>query len=412
MQIKYLKEFTTQIKALLLTKALAYTQSAFAQFLINIYFWRITGSISFLVLFNITFEVGHVFASWIAGKVCKEQNRFLPLRASMILQLVYLAFIIYLKADVVSYIIPIAILGGLAHGAYWFADDLLKLDLTNLENRLKFTAVQRILKDSIGSLIPLMASIIVATQLGTERAYASIFILAIIFSALVFISSFFISEKKRFISEKFSVVKASCELFKDQNIRLAVIGNGLSYVSDALPMLLGLLLFIKSGTELSLGGYQFITVIIAVATNYLLGKYFTRKNYRALLIYGGIINFVLVFILIISQSFGAILLYGLLKALFSFMNSPVYPLTIDAFNIHCRDQGECINKRAEYVFFQAFFSSLGKVISLVIFLILSYSLNPWLIGIVVVLFAFGDLISNVVMTRIKDGKYSVVDGLN
>jgi len=228
MKINYLKELSVQIKALLLTKSLAYTQSAFAQFLINIYFWRITGSVSFLVLFNITFEVGHVFASWIAGKICKEHDRFLPLRVSMILQLLYLAFIIYLKVDVANYIIPVAILGGLAHGAYWFADDLLKLDLTNPENRLKFVAVHRIIKDGIGSLIPLVASIIVAVQLGTEQAYVSIFILAIIFSALVFVSSFFISEKKKFISEKFSVIKASGELFKDQNIRLAFIGNGLS----------------------------------------------------------------------------------------------------------------------------------------------------------------------------------------
>jgi len=224
----YFKNFQRPLKAFLLTKFFAYAQMAFAQFLINIYFWRITQSIPFLVLFNIVFLICHTLTYIPAGKIAKEYNRFLPMRIGAILQLIYLFLIVYLKGDIVHFIIPIAIIGGIGHGAYWFSDNLLKFDLTNPENRLKFTASYQIIQSIANSILPLLATILVVAGGGVFQSYARIFILAILFSLLVLVSSFFISKKNRFDTQKLALRLVSKDLWKDSNIRIACIGTALS----------------------------------------------------------------------------------------------------------------------------------------------------------------------------------------
>ena len=405
-------KFQQPLKAFLLTKFFAYSQAAFAQFLINIYFWRITQNIEFLVLFNTVFLVCRTLTYIPAGKIAKQYNRFLPMRLGVILQLVYLFLIIYLKGNVVHFIIPIAVVGGIGHGGYWFSDNLLKLDLTNPDNRLRFAASYQTIQSIATSIFPLLASVLVVTEVGVFNAYSRIFILAILFSLLVFFSSFFVSPKNKFNNEKLSLGPALKELWSDTNIKIACFGTALSYISNMLPTLLGLLLFISTGSELSIGKYQFVTVLIVVITNFLMSKYFSRRDYRRMLIWGGITNFAIVFILVASQSYLAILLYGILNSMFSFLNSPSFPLAIDVFNMHCKDKAECVETRIEYVILLECFVCAGSLVSLGTLLLLQNFSNPHTISIVVVSFAMSSLIANLYLIRIKDQKYTLIDDLN
>jgi len=406
------RAFGRPLKAFIFTKLFAYTQSAFAQFLINIYFWRITKNIPFLVLYNVIFLLFHTLTYLPAGKIAKERNRFLPLRFGVILQIAYLLLIIFLRGNIVHYIIPIAIIGGIAHGAYWFSDNLLKFDLTHPENRLKFTATCNIMQSAANSVVPLLASILVVADGGIFSSYARVFILAIIFAGLVLASSFYIPAKKKIDSSPFNFFVSARKLLRNRNIRIACFSSAFRYISSALPILIGLLLFISSGTELYLGGYQFITVLIVMITNYIMGRYFSRKNYRALLIWGGITNFVLVFILFISQSYTAILLYGILGALFSFLNAPTYPIIQNALSMYSTEEKECVAHRAEYMVLIEIFTSAGAILGFGVLLLISNFLNKWLIGGIIALFALTDLFTNIYLTKIKDGLYSRIDQLN
>lgn len=413
MNIFPLHEFSRPTKAFLLTKMFAYTQSAFAQFLINIYFWRITKNISFLVLYNSVFVLFHTLAYIPASKFAKEHNRFVPLRAGMILQLAYLAMILVLREKVIEYIIPVALVGGVAHGSYWTSDNLLKLDLTNPDNRLRFTSIIQILQSIANSLCPLLASLVVLSDGEVFNSYSKVFVAALIFAALTLISSFYVSDMVKLEGSKFSLVATAKTLLRDRNIRIACASNFLTSVSEVLPILLGLMLFISSGTELSLGSYQFVTVSLVIMTNYVMGKYGVRKHYRRLLYVGGALDFLLVFILFLSQSYGAILLYGILKALVSFMSAPAYALTLDAFNIHCKDSRECVDQRVEYLMLGEICVSGGKLAGLlVLLLLLRTSLSPVLIGSAVALLSLADMLSSIYVTKIQDGPHSNIDHLN
>ncbi|MFA6524179.1 MAG: MFS transporter [Candidatus Paceibacterota bacterium] len=405
MTFSYTKNFPKSLKVFLLTKFFAYSQSAFAQFLINIYFWRITKNIPFLVLFNIFFCISHTLTYFPAGRIAKIYNRFLPMRIGTILQIFYLLLIIFLKENIVYFIVPVAIIGGVAHGFYWFSDNLLKLDLTTPDIRLPFTAIYTIIHSMANSIIPLLASILVINDGTIFHSYSRVFILGILCALVVFILSFFISSKKKFDVPLLNFRNVSKRLLKDRNVRIACVSTALSYISNVLPMLIGLLLFISSGSELSLGAYQFITVLIVAITNYIMGKYlFSRKNYRKLLFLSGITDVLFVGILIISQSYLAILIYGILKALFSFAGGPFYPLSQDAFSIYCKDDNEYAEMRIIYIILQEIFVCVGSIIGFLVVLLLHKTINPLLISIIVIIFACTDLLSKFYITKIKDDK--------
>src|ERR1019366_4348015 len=100
--------------------------------------------------------------------------------------------------------------------------------------------------------------------------YGRVFMAAIICAVLTLVSSFFISNTKRLESEKFRFFRTARRLWKDRNIRIACYSTFLAEIPDVLPILLGLLLFIGSKSELSFGSYQFVTVLITLVKTYLL----------------------------------------------------------------------------------------------------------------------------------------------
>ena len=411
--MEYLKCFSKSLKAFLVTKFFAYGQEAFLKFLINIYLWRISNDMSFLVLYNIIFEISHGLTYFPAGKISKEYDRFLPLRTGLVLHCVFLGLILFLKESIIQYVIPVAIIGGVAHGAYWSSDNLLKFDLTNSNNRLKFTAVHHILKQTAQALIPLIASILVVAKNGAVViSYAGVFVASLIFTVLSLISTFFISKQNHFSQNSYTPLKTALVLLRNNNIRVAGISIFLSYVSDILPILLGLVLFFSSGTELSVGSYQFITIVIAIAVNFFVGEYFSRRDYKKLLVYGGLINFSLIVILLFSQNFVSVLIYGILSSIFSVANNPFYPLVQDSLGAYANDKQQLIDIRVEFTTIIEMFVVSGKIVGLLILLLIYFDPGFKAIAVSVVIFAFTRLLANIYISTIKIGSSVAIDSLN
>ena len=398
----YILEFPRSLKAFLVTKLLAYTQSAFAQFLINIYFWRITQDVKVLVIFNIVFAVAHVIAFMVAATSSKKHTAVLSLQIGTLLQILYLLSVLFLQDSIVTYVILVAMLGGIAHGAYWFSDNLLKFDLTNPDNRLKFTGAYQSVKSAAGAIVPFVASLLVLSGGDVFHSYARVFIAAIICTLLVLAVSVLTLQTSTTADTNFAFVTHSKKLWHSKNIRLACISTLLGQIAVIIPTVLGLLLFIRNGSELSLGSYQLITVCVVIVTNYYMGTYFHREHYRKLLMYGGILNFLFIVILLISQSYLAILLYGVLTSLCSFMLAPQYPMIQDALTMYCSSKEECQEIRVEYIALQECFDGTGKVIGFLILLLIGNFTNIVSISSVLILAGLSALASTIVITRIKD----------
>lgn len=400
------------LRAFLVTKGLFYTQNAFFKLFINIYFWRITENIPTLVLYNVVFYFAHLLAYVPSGKTAKEYSRFIPLRIGMVLQFCFLASIVYLQDSVIDWMVPVALLGGFASGLYWSSDNILKFDLTNPENRLRFTSIHTILKELSKGLVPFLVGLFLTVD-GDIESYTKVFSIAAVLTVATFISSFWISKSKQFTGvSDFRFLPIARDLLKNPNVWRAGMSNFFVEVAFALPILLGLMLFFATGNELSIGSYQAITVALGILAYAYIGKRFTKKHYRSLLVYGGALNFAVVFILFINQSYTAVLLYGILSTLFAVADAPRHPIAMDVLNMTCSTKEECIDKRVEYITILEIFGAAGKMVGFCILLLLHQSLSVVVIGTAAALLAGAQFASNIIISRVEEQEYVKVDELN
>lgn len=406
------REFSKPLRMFILTKAFKYIQAAFINFLINIYLWRIAESISFLVLYNVLYQLAHALAYVPSGKINKEWNRFIPLRAGPTLNMLFLLLILLLKERIVDFVVPVALIGGISSGLYWSSDNLLKFDLTRTSNRLRFTAIHQTLKYLSNGIVPLIASIIVVSGSVVFSAYDSVFTLAIVFSLLAVVSTFFISKEKTFQPTPYSLLKHARYLLRNRNVRLAMLGVFLNSIANVLPVLLGLLLFFSTGTELSIGSYQLLTVAVSALAMYTIGKHFSKKDYKALLIYGGLANFFLIFILLFRQDYTAVLIYGMLSSLFMVTDAPFNPLVLDAMASACKTQKECLQVRVEYITMTELFLGAGIITGFSVLLFIGQGSSMLAIGLVAVIFGLAKLASNVILAQITPRSTIDIDKLN
>ncbi|PCI25658.1 hypothetical protein COB57_00350 [Candidatus Peregrinibacteria bacterium] len=393
---------TTSLKVFLFTKLFAYSQQAFVGIFMNIYLWRMTNDFYTIAFYNIIYSLFHGIAIIPSGKIIKEYNRLLPLRLGLLLKAIFLSLIIFLQQDIIQHLGMVAAVGGIANGLYWASDDTLKIDLSTPENRLTFASAARIAKYFSKGLVPLIAGYIIIKNGEALSSYSSIFVYAFVITFISLISSFFIVGKSNSITEKYRFFSISSQLLKNKKIRIVVYSALLSQFSETLPILLSLLLFLATGSEFSIGGYQFITLFIGVISNYLLMQYFNRNDYKKLLKIGGIMNFIIVFILFFQQSFAALLLYGILSSLFSVTDNPRHPIRMDTISNYAQSAKKLSDIRVESLNLIALFDILGKILSYVLIGFLSYSLNFYLIASIAVILSLGKLSANFILANIHE----------
>ncbi len=396
----------------LITQFFAFMQKYFLDIFINIYFWRISENIGILAMYNIIYYTTSTLFHLFACKIAKEKNRFLPIRIGLFFRLLFVFLFFLFQENIINHIFLIAVVGGVASGFYWATDNILRIDLTNGKNRLKSIVFIKISENIAQAIIPLIASFIIYGNNNDTSSYIYIFVVASFFTFVSFISSFFISDVKKFESKKFNLIKAGSGFVKNKNIRLFLFSTLLDNSSVALNILLGLLLFISTGTEISIGSYKFITFILAILVSYFFGKYIKRKHYGKILIYGGFLQFFVISILFFGQDFYLILLYGILSSLFSFSDMPAQPIKLDTISGYAESQRELVDVRVEYIVLADIFNNIGKILGFIILWLLSFSMNFYLIATVAAMLSTGRLFSNILVSKINNGKLVDIDGLN
>jgi len=398
--------FPQALRAFLGLKAFAYVQSSFAQVLINVYFYRLTHDLGVLVTFNLVFDIAHTVVYLAVSQLSKEYDRLLPLRLGVVCQLAYLATILHLGSSVSHYVLLLGILGGAADGAYWQSDNLLKLDLTTPDNRLRFTTTFGMIKSSVGTFVPPIAALLVVSAPGTAAvsgAYAPVFLAAMAGAAGVLAMSFFLPPDRTHRSvRQYKFWPVARSLWKDRNVRLACYSTFLSEVPDVLPMLLGVYLYLRAGTELAIGGYQVLTIALVLASNHLLGRYVRTAHYKPILIAGGVAQCVVVLILLLDHQYAAVFIYGVLSSLLSVTDAPAGTLRQNALTFHTSDPSVLASVRVEFLTLKEIFDCLGKNAGYVLLLIVGFSGNAGQVAAIVLGCAIAALIGNVAVARVAD----------
>ncbi|NCU17897.1 MFS transporter [Pallidibacillus pasinlerensis] len=357
-------EITKDLIFLLIIGGLYSLSVALSNTFVNIYIWKQTGDFFQIAIYNLTVVIFQPLTFILAGRLAKKVDRMIVFRLGIIFLAVFYITVLIIGTNASKFLILLGAILGIGYGFYWLAFNVLTFEITEPETRDFFNGFLGILNSVGGMIGPLLAGFIISRLTGFV-GYTVIFIISLSLFALATFLSFFMS--KRSATGNYYFIKIFHERKRNKNWKLVTNASFFQGVREGIfAFVITIYVFIATGSEMALGTFAFVNSFVSFITYYLASRYIKYNNRNKAMLFGGIILFGSVFLIIIKVTYPMLLLYSAVIAF-------AYPIVLVPFNSTSYDiigkSWKAAEMRIEYIVVKELFLNAGRACSIVIFLI-------------------------------------------
>ncbi len=303
-------DITKDLVLLLVVGGLYSLSIALSNTFVNVYLWKQSGSYMDLAIYNLSVVVMQPITFILAGRLAKKIDRVIVLRIGVIfLALFFIAVLLFgEKSD--DYLVVLGGLLGIGYGFYWLAFNVLTFEITEPETRDFFNGFMGALSSSGGIIGPITAGFII-TRFTSNIGYTIIFAISLaLFSAAV-VTSFFL--KRRPSSGRYLFVKVFQERKINHNWKLVTNAHLLQGIREGtFVFIISVYLFVATNNELALGTYGMIHAGTAFIMYSVATKLIKKDKRKKVMILGGVILYVAIFLIFIDPTYTRLLIYGVI----------------------------------------------------------------------------------------------------
>ena len=144
-------------------------------------------------------------------------------------------------------------------------------------------------------------------------------------------------------------------------------------------VMIGLLVYIQTGSEMKLGNFTLITSAIAFVSFYLAGKWIKPSWRSPAMLLGTVVMILVILPFFFGMSYMTMLIFGIGTSLFI----PLYtiPMTSAVFDLIGQHE-ESVRQREEYIVLRELALNVGRIVSMLIFIVtVSVSKDPLVLNI-------------------------------
>lgn len=335
---------------------------------VNIYLWKAQHNILDVTWYNMYYAIIIPITCIIAGWIIKSRGPVLSYRLGIAIEVLFFAFLLYLKTDSIRYLWLIGSMKGIATAFWAMGMHTMSFDYSKQdEYSLIFSYTNIFLKFS--SLAGPLITGIILMYIPSQRGYDIIFTSSLVLYLLAVIVTIKIEGIKK--SSRF---KLSDVLFKkDKNWLLINACYGFGNIKEiAFSFLINLLLFIQTDSEFSVGAFSSLAGVSSLFFIYFIGRRINRANRRSIYPICAVAVLLSVVGLVKSISVASILFYVLMSSLFE----PIISIIQNSicFEIMQND-ADVENLRVEYIVAREIPTFIGRFIGLSVFILFSDILN-------------------------------------
>src|SRR5579875_2695753 len=332
---------------------------------VNIFVWKVDKSYSAIALYNLCVYAVMPIAFILACFVSKRLHTGWALRIGIFFHAGFYAVTLFIgeRAAAVPYLL--GMLMGLSAGFYWFAFNTLSLQYTERGERDRFFGLNGVLSAVSGMVAPPAAGYLITAEdrFGGLSGYHIIFGVSFILFALATLVSFKLYATP--LDARLRLGRAFRALRK-RPWRMVIVGCAVYGLREGVFIfLIGLLLYIATGSELRLGEFLFLQSVLSFVSFFLVGRYTKPHNRLKVLGMGacGMAGAALLFLLPISAK--SIVWYGCVVAI----ALPLFLTPLQGFIFDGITSVEHEEKaHAEHVIVREIFGNAGRVTGIGIFL--------------------------------------------
>lgn len=392
-----LGKFDRQTILLLAVNGLFITASALSGTFFGVYIWKSSNDFMQLGWFTLFSHLSMAFTFWIAGNGVKEGNKMIYMRLGIGVAALFYATVLWLGKNAFHYIGWLGIVQGIATGLFWLSYNVIYFEITNADNRDRYNGYAGTLGSLVGMIVPWCSGFLISRMAG-ESGYRAIFLISFGIFAGGIALSFFLRNRTtegqynwrwpfRLLRHPQTHWRPVLGALAAQGIRESVFG-----------VMIGVLIYIQTGSELKLGNYALITSAVGFISFFAAGRWLkpTWRN-RGMQV-GAIALTAIILPFFLGISFTTLLVFGVGAALFF----PLYllPMTSTVFDLIGQDESS-VRQRVEYVVARELALNVGRMVGMGAFMVTIYiSRAPTVMNILLLVVGSSPLLSWAFMRRI------------
>lgn len=331
---------------------------------VNVYLWKQSGDFIDIGLYNLAVVVVQPITFIFAGRLAKKVDRIIVLRLGVIFLTLFYLMVLVVGENATSFLLLIGALLGIGFGFYWMAYNVLTFEITEPETRDFFNGFTGVLTSAGGMVGPIVAGFIIS-RLDKFTGYTIVFGISLFLFVLAVILSFFIEGRPS--SGRYMFTRILQERKHNRNWRFITNAHFFQGLREGTFMfVISILVYIQTGSELALGIYGLVHSAVAFVAYYLAGKFIKPHMRNQSILFGGILLYLAVFLIVIDLTFTKLIIYAIVIAV-------AYPILLVPYNSLSYDTiGKAWNAaemRIEYIVVREIFLHFGRIVSIIGFLI-------------------------------------------
>lgn len=300
---------------------------------INIFVFKVDHSFAAIAQYNLTIFIALPFTFIFAAWVARRTSTALALRIGIVLHAVFYAVTLIVGEQAARMPELLGLLTGVAEGFYWLAFDVLTVEYTDKTGHERFFGLFGVLTSVTNVVAPPVAGILISREdafLGGLTGYHVVFgISFVLFVAATVFSMRLRSEAMK----KLNLRRGIAALRKRAWLRLMVASAIYGLREGVFMFLIGLLVFLATGSEMKLGEFLLLQGALSFAAFFLAGRLSSRFRSR-LLTFGAIGMSVAACLFLVPIRSWTIILYGCLTS----ATLPFFLVPMQGYIYHAMDE--------------------------------------------------------------------------
>jgi YQGE family putative transporter len=356
-------EVSKDLVLLLVIGGLYSLSIALSNTFVNVYLWKQSGKFIDLGIYNLSIVIMQPLTFIFAGRLAKKVDRIVVLRLGVIFLAIFFLTVLIIGSSAGKFLVLLGGILGVGYGFYWLAFNVLTFEITEPETRDFFNGFLGIMTSIAGMIGPIIAGYVIS-RLKNFTGYTTIFSISLFMFAGAVVLSFFF--KRRPAVGDYLLKRIINERKRNKNWKLITSAHFFQGVREGtFAFVIGVFVFITTGSELALGQFGLVNSSIAFLTYYLASRIIKKSKRKIFILMGGIFLYLSIFVLLFDLTYTKLLIYAVLIAI-------GYPMLLVPFTSLSYDvMGKCWNvgnARIEYIVVKEIFLNSGRIISILSFI--------------------------------------------
>ncbi|MFD2209183.1 MFS transporter [Virgibacillus halophilus] len=352
---------------------------------VNVYLWKQAGDYTTIAVYNLAIFIFQPITFIFAGIIAKKIDRIIVLRLGVSFLSLFFLAVLFLAEKSATYNFLLGGLLGIGYGFYWLAYNVLTFEITEPDTRDFFNGFLGVLQSLGGMIGPLAAGMIIV-YLSDDIGYTVIFAVSFALFIGAVVCSFFL--KRRQAEGDFYFKRVLQERSRNKNWRKILDAHLFQGLREGIfGFVITIWVYLVTKSELSLGMFNLYCSGLSFVAYFLATKYIKPSRRKKAILFGAGMLFFSLFIILIHMNYTTLIIYAVIIGIaYPILTVPYTSMTFDVIG----KASKAKELRVEYIVVRELFANIGRVVSILIFLLAIMFMDPVkIIPVLLIIFGAG-----------------------